>query len=275
MGSSAILGGVVGLILALTGAGGAILAVPLLLFVLHLGVAEAGPIALLAVGVSAAVGAAIGLRAGIVRYRAAALMAAAGVVFSPLGLWLAHKLPSGPLTLIFAAVLAYVSVRMYRQATAPAGQWAPQPAFSGPPQPCQLDTQSGRFVWTAACTRALAASGVGAGFLSGLLGVGGGFVIVPALRRATNAPMHAIVATSLAVITLVSTSGVVSTAIAGRMNWPVAIPFAGGAIAGMLGGRLVSKRISGPRLQQGFAVIAGLVALGMVAKALLAGGWHG
>ena len=151
---------------------------------------------------------------------------------------------------------------------------APQPAFSGPPQPCQLDTQSGRFVWTAACIARAGRPGVGAGFLSGLLGVGGGFVIVPALRRATNAPMHAIVATSLAVITLVSTSGVVSTAIAGRMNWPVAIPFAGGAIAGMLGGRPVSKRISGPRLQ-GFAVIAGPVALGMVAKALLAGGWHG
>jgi len=272
MGSSAILGGVVGLILALTGAGGAILAVPLLLFIMHLSVAEAGPIALLAVGVSAAVGAVIGLRAGIVRYRAAALMAAAGVVISPLGLWLAHQLPSGPLTLIFAAVLAYVSVRMFRQATAPAGQSA-QAVPAGPPQPCQLDNSSGRFIWTAACTRALAASGVGAGFLSGLLGVGGGFVIVPALRRATNAPMHAIVATSLAVITLVSTSGVVSTAIAGRMNWEVGIPFAGGAIAGMLGGRLVSKRISGPRLQQGFAVVAGLVALGMVTKALLSGTW--
>jgi len=276
MGSSAILGGVVGLILALTGAGGAILAVPLLLFILHLSVAEAGPIALLAVGVSAAVGAVIGLRAGIVRYRAAALMAAAGVVISPLGLWLAHQMPSGPLTLIFAAVLAYVSVRMFRQATAPAGPSAGQSARAvpaGPPQPCQLDNSSGRFIWTAACTRALAASGVGAGFLSGLLGVGGGFVIVPALRRATNAPMHAIVATSLAVITLVSTSGVVSTAIAGRMNWEVGIPFAGGAIAGMLGGRLVSKRISGPRLQQGFAVVAGLVALGMVTKALLSGTW--
>jgi len=60
--SSAALGLVVGLILALTGAGGAILAVPLLLFVLHLNIAEAAPIALLAVGVSAALGALMGLR---------------------------------------------------------------------------------------------------------------------------------------------------------------------------------------------------------------------
>ncbi|MDF3833946.1 sulfite exporter TauE/SafE family protein [Cupriavidus basilensis] len=266
--TSAVLGGVVGLILALTGAGGAILAVPLLLFVLHLGMAEAGPIALLAVGVSAALGAVIGLRAGIVRYRAAALMAVAGTICSPLGLWLAHRLPNRPLTLLFAGVLAFVSLRMLRQASAPALQAA---APSGPPQPCQLDSGSGRFIWTAACTRALAASGIGAGFLSGLLGVGGGFVIVPALKRATNAPMHAIVATSLAVITLVSASGVISTALAGRMNWHVGLPFAFGALGGMLLGRVFSSRVSGPRLQQGFAVVAGLVSFGMVAKALFGG----
>ncbi len=190
--SSTVLGAIVGLILALTGAGGAILAVPLLLFVLHLSVAEAAPVALLAVGLSAAVGAVIGLRAGIVRYRAAMLMAVTGTVFSPAGLWLAHRLPNGPLTLLFAAVLAFVALRMFRQATVS----TPHRTETGQHlQPCQLDNDTGRFVWTASCTRALALSGIGAGFLSGLLGVGGGFVIVPALKKATNAPLHSIVAT--------------------------------------------------------------------------------
>ncbi|EKZ97909.1 hypothetical protein D769_17889 [Cupriavidus sp. HMR-1] len=278
----ASLGAIVGLILALTGAGGAILAVPLLVFGLHLRMAEAGPIALLAVGVSAAVGALIGLRAGIVRYRAAAMMAASGVLASPVGLWLAHRVPNGPLTVLFAIVLGWVAVRMFRQSR------APQPVASaasvastastastamlpqGPLPPCQLDDATGRFVWTASCTRALAASGIGAGFLSGLLGVGGGFVIVPALRRATNAPVKTIVATSLAVITLVSASGVVSTALAGNMNWHVAAPFAAGAMLGMLVGRLFASRLSGQRLQQGFAVVAGLIAIGMVVKVVLA-----
>ncbi|AVA35680.1 uncharacterized protein ACUXAV_002161 [Cupriavidus metallidurans] len=272
----ASLGAIVGLILALTGAGGAILAVPLLVFCLHLRMAEAGPIALLAVGVSAAVGALIGLRAGIVRYRAAAMMAASGVLASPVGLWLAHRVPNGPLTVLFAIVLGWVAVRMFRQSR------APQPVASaasvastamlpqGPLPPCQLDDATGRFVWTASCTRALAASGIGAGFLSGLLGVGGGFVIVPALRRATNAPVKTIVATSLAVITLVSASGVVSTALAGNMNWHVAAPFAAGAMLGMLVGRLFASRLSGQRLQQGFAVVAGLIAIGMVVKVVLA-----
>ena len=265
----ASLGAVVGLILALTGAGGAILAVPLLVFGLHLRMAEAGPIALLAVGVSAAVGALIGLRAGIVRYRAAAMMAATGVLASPMGLWLAHRVPNGPLTVLFAMVLAWVAVRMFNQARAPQPASTMATALQVPLQPCQLDNATGRFVWTASCTRALAASGIGAGFLSGLLGVGGGFVIVPALRRATNAPVKTIVATSLAVITLVSASGVISTALAGHMNWHVAAPFAAGAMLGMLGGRLFASRLSGQRLQQGFALVAGLIAIGMVAKVVL------
>jgi len=265
----ASLGAIVGLILALTGAGGAILAVPLLVFGLHLRMAEAAPIALLAVGVSAAVGALIGLRAGIVRYRAAAMMATTGVLASPAGLWLAHRVPNGPLTVLFAIVLAWVAVRMYRQAHAPQAA-AAAPTQQGTLAPCQLDNATGRFVWTASCTRALAAAGVGAGFLSGLLGVGGGFVIVPALRKATDAPVKTIVATSLAVITLVSASGVISTAIAGHMNWHVAAPFAVGAMLGMLGGRVFASRLSGQKLQQGFALVAGLIAIGMVAKVALA-----
>ena len=62
------LGGLVGLLLALTGAGGGILAVPLLVFALHLGLAQAAPIGLLAVGLAAAMAATLGLRDGIVRY---------------------------------------------------------------------------------------------------------------------------------------------------------------------------------------------------------------
>jgi uncharacterized membrane protein YfcA len=264
---SMFLGGVVGLILALTGAGGAIVAVPLLLFVLHLDVAEAAPLALLAVGLSAGMGAIIGLRAGIVRYRAAGFIALTGIVSSPVGLWLAHRLPNGPLALLFAGVLASVAIRMFMQAR---GSDAKASAGSQHVPPCQLDVDSGRFLWTGPCARALALSGIGAGFLSGLLGVGGGFVIVPALRRATNAPMHAIVATSLTIITLISLSGVVSTALEGRMNWRVGVPFAAGALFGMLGGRLIARHLSGPRLQQGFAVFAGVIAVGMVAKAVLA-----
>ncbi|HJU70210.1 MAG TPA: sulfite exporter TauE/SafE family protein, partial [Paucimonas sp.] len=89
--SALILGIIVGVVLALTGAGGGILAVPLLIFGARLGVAEAGPIGLLAVGMAATLGALLGLRAGTVRYRAALLVACAGMLFSPAGIWLAQR----------------------------------------------------------------------------------------------------------------------------------------------------------------------------------------
>ena len=86
------LGLLIGLIMALTGAGGGILAVPLLVFGAQLSVAEAGPVGLVAVGIAAALGAALGLKTGIVRYRAALLMAGTGVLLSPLGILLARRL---------------------------------------------------------------------------------------------------------------------------------------------------------------------------------------
>jgi uncharacterized protein len=267
---SAALGSLVGLILALTGAGGAIIAVPLLVFGLGLEVAQAAPIGLLAVGLSAGLGALLALREGKVRYKAAALMAACGALISPIGLWVAHRVPDAPLTLVFACVLAMVAVRMFRQKSAGAlnlhggGECAPSNL------PCRLNLERGKLDWTAPCARALALSGMLSGFLSGLLGVGGGFVIVPALKRASDIPMQGIVATSLAVIALVSSAGVVASAASGHMLWTNALPFAAGALAGMLGGRGVARHVSGARLQQSFAAFAGCVAIGMAAKAVLA-----
>lgn len=83
---------IVGAIPALAGAGGGILAVPLLGFDAHLSVAQAGSIGLLAVGMAATLGAVLGLRAKIVRYKAAALIAVTGMLLSPFGLWLAHRI---------------------------------------------------------------------------------------------------------------------------------------------------------------------------------------
>ena len=261
---SAALGLVVGLILGLTGAGGSILAVPLLIFALNWSVARSAPVALIAVAASATLGAVIGLRQKIVRYRAAMVMAAAGAVLTPAGLFLAHRVPAAPLKLLFAGVLLIVAWRMYRRASAN----DPAADVRSPPRavPCQIDPATGRFAWTAPCTRALVMAGSLTGLLSGLLGVGGGFVVVPALQRATALPMNAIVATSLTVVALVSSSAVAMAAVAGHLEIDVAIPFAAGALAGMAIGRTVAPRVAGSRLQQGFAVLCALVAIGLVAK---------
>ena len=264
-----LLGSFVGVTLALTGAGGAIIAVPLLIFGLHLAVAEAAPIALLAVSLSASIGAMLALKLGKVRYRAAGLIAVSGVLTAPIGIWAAHKLPNAPLTLLFAIVLAYVAVHMLRQSRAAAVRIEElRPAAA----PCQLDAAIGRLIWTEPCARVLAISGAFAGSLSGLLGVGGGFVVVPALRKATNLEMQSILATSLAVIALISAAGVASAVLIGEMDWSIGLPFSAGAIAGMLVGGVFARRFAGPKLQQSFAVLALCVALGMVVKVILTAG---
>lgn len=260
------LGLMIGVILALTGAGGGILAVPLLMFGARQSVAQAGPIGLLAVGIAAALGAFLGLRGGIVRYRAALLISVAGMALSPVGLWLAHRVDNRWLMMVFAIVLLFVAHRTFRQAgKGPVGN----PHADEKPLPCIRDADSGRFIWTTRCARALALSGIIAGLLSGLLGVGGGFVMVPALRRYTDLTMQSVVATSLAVIALVSATGVVSSAVAGNMNWQVATPFSAGALAGMVAGRAIAVRLAGPHLQKGFAAVSALVAVGMLAKAVM------
>lgn len=259
------LGLAMGVILALTGAGGGILAVPMLMFGAGLGAAQAAPIGLMAVGMAAALGALLGLRAGIVRYRAALLVAACGMVMAPPGLWLAHHSDNRWLTLLFALVLFYVGARQVRQGLRPAAGGS---ACAARPPPCLRNADTGRLDWTLPCARALGLSGAVAGFLSGLLGVGGGFVMVPALQRCTDLAMRSIVATSLAVIALVSATGVASSALSGHLDWSVAAPFSAGALAGMLGGRMAAGRLSGPLLQLGFGAVAVAVAVGMCAKVL-------
>ncbi len=258
------LGLIVGVILALTGAGGGILAVPLLIFGAHLGVAQAGPIGLLAVAMAAALGAALGLKAGTVRYRAALLIAGTGMALSPVGLWLARHTDNRWLSILFALVMLVVAYRTFRYAGK--GRLRALVQTGSPPPPCIRDEASGRFIWTSRCARSLSLSGAVAGLLSGLLGVGGGFVMVPVLQRYTDLEMESIVPTSLAVIALVSVTGVASSALAGDLNWHVALPFSIGSLAGMIGGRQVARLLGGVHLQKGFALISAIVAVGMIAK---------
>lgn len=269
-----LLGFTVGIILALTGAGGGILAVPLLVFGAGLGMAQAGPIGLLAVALAAALGAIMGLKNGTVRYKAALLIAGAGILCSPLGLWLAQRTPNRPLSMVFALVLLYVAWRTYQRAKAAsaaggtaAGSAGASPRSDAAP-PCRLDIQRGKLNWTAPCARALAMSGLVAGGLSGLLGVGGGFVMVPALQRYTDLNTQSILSTSLAVIALVSFSGVAASAATGHLQWAIALPFSAGALFGMGSGRLLAARLAGPVLQQAFALVSAGVAVALFVRAL-------
>jgi uncharacterized membrane protein YfcA len=260
---TALFGALVGVILGLTGAGGAIIAVPLLVFGLQLLVAEAAPIALFAVSITAAIGALLALKQGRVRYRAAGFIALTGTLTAPMGIYIALKIPDAALSLLFAAVLGYVAIRMFRQSN---NNSAEAVAELSPATPCQLDHLSGRLVWDAHCARSLALSGVAVGFLSGLLGVGGGFIIVPALRKATRLPMRTIATTSLTVIALVSAAGAFSAVLVGSMNWSIALPFSAGAAVAMLVVGRFAHRFTGSGMQHGFAILAAAVAIGIIIR---------
>jgi uncharacterized membrane protein YfcA len=259
---AAVLGVFIGLVLALTGAGGGVLAIPLLVFGLHLPVQQAAPVGLVAVGLAAALGAVMGLSQGIVRYRAAALIGIAGMCVAPLGVLAAQRLPNRPLLAAFAVVLIYTATRMLRKSA----EVAPEPDD----QPCRIEGGQSRLSWTPKCARAMVGTGLVSGFMSGMLGVGGGFVIVPALKRHTNLNMPTIQATSLAVIALVSVSGVTAATLQGTVPWSIGLPFSGGAAAGLLLGCQFAQRLNAQVLQSAFAWFALLVAMLMLARAA---GW--
>lgn len=262
---SSFLGLLIGAVLGLTGAGGGILAVPALVLGLGLGVAQAAPVALIAVGMAAALGALAGLRKGIVRYKAAMLMSVVGTLIAPLGIMVAHRLPDHYLMVIFSFVMLLVSYRMLIQ---PRGSQHMDNDGQATDKACVLSAQTGRFLWTRKSATILASIGATSGLLTGMLGVGGGFVIVPALRHFSNVPMHGIVATSLMVIAVVATSTVLMAIPGAMVLTSITWAFIVCVILGMVLGRIAASRVSGTILQQGFALISALVAILLLVRAL-------
>ena len=194
-----------------------------------------------------------------------AFMAIIGLLLSPAGLWLAHRIPNHPLLILFSCTLFYVSGRLYLEARREILGITPPPQK---PPPCLINPEHGRLTWNLPCAQALLFSGGLAGFLSGLLGVGGGFIIVPALKRYTNLPVQSIVVTSLGVLAIISSGSAIVSAATGHLVLNIAIPFAIGALGGLLLGRSLGKKLSGPRVQQIFAILSFGVAISLMIKGL-------
>jgi uncharacterized membrane protein YfcA len=280
-----LLGLFVGAVLAVTGAGGAILAIPLLMFFMQISIGEAAPIGLFALAIAASMASMIGLKKGLVRYKSAVLMAGLGMLVAPLGVWLSARLPVAILSIAFAAVLILVGSRilvdyvkhrdndtLIISQTCQQETLLPSPTESKANNklaaPCQINPMTSRLFWTARCTLRLSVTGVMAGLLSGLLGVGGGFVIVPALSKVSNFNMATIIATSLTVVALVSSVGFASYAFAGHIDWSLAFIFAASTVSGLMLVNLFAHRIPSQIAQLGFAVFAIVIAINMVAQAI-------
>lgn len=258
---SLLFGSIVGFSLGLTGGGGALFAVPLLVYGLAVRPHDAAGISLAAVGATAAVGALQRLRAGLVDVRTGLLFSLTGVAGAPGGTALGRIMPDTLLLVLFAGLMIFVAVRIWRQAGAcQEAQNAPRAADPPCASPCARD-EGGRLVYTRRCALIMGATGLATGILAGLFGVGGGFLIVPALILVTGMDIRRAVATSLMVIALVSASGVIShVAVGDPPDSRITMLFVAGGVCGMGLGTLAGRRLSGSGLQRVFAVVIFFVA---------------
>lgn len=266
---SLIFGALVGLSLGLTGGGGAIFAVPLLVYGLGVDTRDAVAISLAAVGATSFVGFVHRWKLGEVEVRTGLLFAIAGMLGAPVGTWIASLIPEVALLLLFAGLMIVVAARMWQQASrSPVNkQVCPDPDSANGPT-CQRDA-FGILVMNSRCAVLLLVAGVLTGVLSGAFGVGGGFVIVPALMLFSGMAIHRAVGTSLMVIALVSVSGVASQLLAGRtISAVVTVLFIIGGIGGMFAGQRIGRRLSGPTLQKVFVVAILVVAVFVIIRNL-------
>ncbi|MGR6319123.1 sulfite exporter TauE/SafE family protein [Micromonospora soli] len=220
----------IGVSLGLLGGGGSILAVPLLVYVAGLPAKEAIATSLLVVGVTSAVGVLPHARAGRVRWRTGLTFGLAGMTGAYAGGRLAEFIPAGFLLTGFAVMMLATAIAMIRGRRATAGRPVPHelPAFR------------------------VILDGIVVGLVTGLVGAGGGFLVVPALALLGGLPMPVAVGTSLVVIAMKSFAGLAGYLSSVPVNWGLALAVTAAAVLGsVLGGRLAG-RVPANLLRQAF-----------------------
>lgn len=219
---SAASGVLVGFSLGLVGGGGSILAVPLLVYVVglndpHVAIGTSA----IAVAVNAAANLATHARSGNVKWRCATIFASAGVVGAYLGSTLGKIVDGQRLLALFAILMMVVGGLMLRNR-----------ADLGDPG-VRLSKEN---------LPKLIVSGLGVGVLSGFFGIGGGFLIVPALVLATGMPMLYAIGSSLVAVTAFGLTTAANYAISGLIDWQIAFLFVtGGIFGGLIGARLAKS----------------------------------
>jgi uncharacterized membrane protein YfcA len=236
------LSALIGLSLGLVGGGGSTITVPVLVYVAGVPVREAVGLSLAIVGMTAAMGGLLKARQGAVDGRAALLFALTGMIGAPVGARLTYRVAPPVLLILFALLMLYVGARMLgaRSEAEPAGK---------------SELRLGR----------CGVAGLGVGMLTGFLGVGGGFLIVPALLRFARLRMHRAVGTSLLVIAANSAAGFAAHLheIGGHLGLAAALTTA--AVAGVLGGTALGGRMHPGGLKTAFGGLTLAVAIYLIA----------
>ncbi|AWK71819.1 permease [Rhodococcus oxybenzonivorans] len=247
------LGAIIGVLLGLLGGGGSILAVPALVFGLGLDLDQAIPISLLVIGVASLVGAIPKIREHHVNWRMAGVFAACGIPATFAGSAVGRVLPQSVVMVGFAAVMVVAGIRMLMD-RGDAGT------------ACEVGDSG--IDWRRCAPRSIPA-GAAVGFLTGLFGVGGGFLIIPALVLMLGLDMSVAVGTSLIIIVANSAAGLVSHLSGTSIDWAITAAFAGTAIAGSLIASHFGTRVDTDRLQRWFAYLVFVVAAYVLVDTIL------
>jgi hypothetical protein len=266
---------VIGMVLGALGGGGSILAVPALVFVLGESAQDATTASLVVIGISSAIGAISYHRDRHVRWRVGMVFGVVGIGASFGGTALNRNVEEGVLLASFASVMAVSAVAMLtkswsgrrRPPTRTTSQFSSDADPDGASGPTlrELTPVTQRRSWVRAKVAAqVVVTALLVGFLTGFLGVGGGFIVVPALVMILGYPMSVAAATSLLVIAL---NAAVSLSIhAGNspnFDWSIIVPFTAATIVASLFGKRVASRFSSNALTLSFAVVLLLVAAGI------------
>jgi hypothetical protein len=234
-----LLGLLIGLSLGMLGGGGSILTVPVFVYVMGFGAKEAIAMSLAVVGATSLFGAVGHWRAGNVRLRVALIFGAVAMVGTYLGARLAVFFSGAAQLLLFGVVMLLAAVFMLRgRRPAPRGAVGERGESGSPPMPLGL----------------IVLEGIGVGILTGLVGIGGGFLIVPALVLLGRVPMKEAVGTSLLVIALKSMAGFVGYLGQVEIAWGFMTLFTGVAVVGILIGTALVRHVPQAALQRAFAI---------------------
>lgn len=231
-----LLAATIGLALGLLGGGGAILTVPALVYVFGVDAKPAIAMSLAIVGITSLMGAALHHRLGNVRIDVAATFGPVAMAGAYVGAKLAAPLSAGIQLMVLAIVILAAAASMLRSARTDV-------ATSEPRRPGLL-----------------LPVGFGVGVLTGVVGVGGGFLLVPSLVVFGRLPMRQAVATSLLVIALNSAAGLAGHAGAITLDWWFLARFTVAAALGAIAGTALGARVPQATLKRGFAVL--LLAVG-------------
>jgi uncharacterized membrane protein YfcA len=270
------LGFLIGLSLGALGGGGSILAVPVLVYAAGQDPRAATATSLLLVGSAALVGAVPHWRAGRVDVRVGLLFGLTGIGGSILGSALNRHVDPNVLLLGFAGLVGIAAWRMVTACPSCTNVGAAATIGVGTGGSVPAGEATAHAVQTRLPARTVllvVAAGSGVGFLTGLFGVGGGFVIVPALTLVLGLSMPVAIGTSLLVIA-VNSAVALSTRIATTtIDWPTTLPFGVAAIAGVLAGGELADRLDAERSLRWFAALLVAVAVYTAVRAGTALAW--